>query len=49
MSKINVIKEGEDYYVEISNDFAQFLSIKVKLTKGEIENLNAKIISILEK
>lgn len=48
MSKINIIKQGDNYYLEVSNDFTQFLSIKIKLTKGEVEELQSMVITVLE-
>ena len=49
MNKSKITKDLKgNYYIEISNDFDQFLTIKIKLTKGELQNLNSQIQSELE-
>lgn len=49
MSKTKVTKDIKgNYYLEVSNDLNQFLTIKIKLTKEELINLNSEIKSELE-
>ena len=49
MSKTRITKDLKgNYYLEVSNDINQFLTIKIKLTKEELINLNNEIKSELE-
>jgi hypothetical protein len=48
MNKSIITKDDKgNYYIEISNDFDKFLTIKIKLTKEELENLSSQIQSNL--
>lgn len=48
MSKVNITKINEDqYYLEVCNDVSSFLTIKIKLTKDELANLNSIILDQL--
>jgi len=39
MNKFKIIKEEGSVYIEIINDVNKFMSIKIKLSKKEIEEL----------
>jgi len=43
MNKIKVIESNGEYFLEISNDASQFMTIKIKLTKNELANLKASL------
>ena len=49
MNKTKITRDLKgNYYIEISNDLDQFLTIKIKLSKDELQNLNSQIQSELE-
>ena len=47
MTKVNITKKGDLYYLEFCSKANQFMTIKIVLEKTDMESLVAKINAII--